>query len=155
MERISSRFTFVNKRLFPLAWFGFLGFFTYESVRDGTVRSDPMFLTIPLVMAVFGAFLMRKLVFDLADSVDDCGSYLLVRRGGIEARVELANVMNVSSSSLQSPPRITLRLVKPSALGKEVSFSPRSPFSLNPFAESPVAEDLMERVHRTRGRNAL
>jgi len=155
MERISSQFTFFNKWLFPAVWFGFLGFFMYDSLRDGAAQSDPMFLIIPLGMAVFGFFLMRKLAWDLADSVDDCGSYLLVRRGRVVARIELANVMNVSASTFQNPPRVTLRLVKPSELGKEVSFSPKSPFSLNPFARSPVAEDLIERVHQARTSNAL
>lgn len=155
MERISSGFTFFNKWLFPLAWFGFLGFFIYETVRDGTARDDPMFLVIPLVMAVFGVLVMRKVAWDLADSVDDCGSYLVVRRGSTEARIELVNVMNVSASTLQNPPRVTLRLVESSELGKEVSFSPRSSFSLNPFAKNPVAEDLIERVHRARTHNAL
>jgi hypothetical protein len=155
MERISSSFTFFSKWVFPLAWFGFLGFFMYQSLRNGAAQSDPMFLAIPLVMAVFGVVLMRKLAWDLADSVDDCGSYLLVRKGRIEQRVDLANVMNVSASTFQNPPRITLRLVTPGELGREVSFSPRSRTSLNPFAPNPVAEDLMERVHRARSRAAL
>ena len=155
MERISSGFTFFSKWLFPLAWCGFLGFFVYEAVRNGAAQSDPMFLIVPMVMAVFGVFVMRKFVWDLADSVDDCGSYLLVRRGSIEAKIELANVMNVSASTFQNPPRITLRLVKPIELGKEVSFCPRSPFFLNPFARNTVAEDLIERIHHARTGNAL
>lgn len=155
MERISSQFTFVSKRIFPVAWFGFLGFFIYETVQGGAAESDPMFLVIPAVMGVFGFFLLRKLAWDLADSVDDCGSYLLVRRGSIVARIELTNVMNVNASTLQNPPRITLRLVTPSELGKEVSFSPKSRFSLNPFAPSPVAEQLIERVHRARSATAF
>lgn len=155
MERISSGFTFFSKWVFPLVWFGFLGFFMYQSVQDGAAQSDPMFLVIPLLMGVFGVLLMRKLVWDLADSVDDCGSYLLVRKGRIQERVELSNVMNVSASTLQNPPRITLRLVTPGELGKEISFSPRARFSLNPFAPNPVAENLMERVHRLRAGNAF
>lgn len=155
MERISSQFTFFNKWLFPAVWFGFLGYFVYGLIRDGAAQHEPMFLIVPAGMAVFGFFLMRKLAWDLADSVDDCGSYLLVRRGSVVARIELANVMNVSASTLQNPPRVTLRLVNPSELGKEISFSPKSPFSLNPFAQSPVAEQLIERVHRARSVNAL
>jgi hypothetical protein len=126
MVRISSRFTFFNKWLFPIAWFGFLGFFIYETVRNGVAQSDVMFLFIPMVMTVFGVFIMRKFVWDLADSVDDGGTYLVVRRGSVEERIELANVMNVSASTFQNPPRITLRLVKPNELGKDVSFSPRN-----------------------------
>lgn len=150
MNRISSGFTFFNKWFLLLGWIGFLGFFVYEAVQEGAAQSDPMFVVIPIGMAIVGAFFMWKLFWDLADSVDDCGSYLLVRRGSIEERVELASIMNISVSTFQNPPRITLRLVKPGALGKEISFSPRKPFSLNPFAQNPVAEDLMERIHLAR-----
>lgn len=150
MQRISSSFTYFNKWVFPLAWFGFLGFFIYQSVQDGLIDSDPVFVVVPLGMAVVGVLVMRKLAWDLADSVDDCGSYLLVRKGGIEERIDLANVMNVNASTFQNPPRITLRLATPGRIGKNVSFSPRSRLSLNPFAPNPVAEDLMERVHRAR-----
>jgi hypothetical protein len=144
----------MSKKVFPLFWFGFLGIFIYQFLRNADVRSDPMFLIIPLVMCVFGAFLMRKLVWDLADSVEDGGAYLLVRKGRIEERVELTNVMNVNASTFQNPPRITLRLVLPGKLGKEVSFVPRSRFTLNPFAANPVAENLMERVHLARSRHS-
>lgn len=153
MQRISSRFTFFSKWVFPLAWFGFLAFFVLETVRNGIAESDPMFLVVPLFMAFFGVLLLRKLVWDLADSVHDGGSHLVVRKGRVEERVDLANVMNVNASTFQNPPRITLRLVTPGGLGKEISFTPRARISLNPFARNPVAEDLMERVHRARSRN--
>jgi hypothetical protein len=58
--------------------------------------------------------------------------------------------MNVNASTMTNPPRITLRLATPSKFGSEIAFSPARQFTLNPFAPSPVAEDLIVRVDKAR-----
>ena len=62
--------------------------------------------------------------------------------------------MNVSATAHMSPPRVTLRLVKPCTLGSSISFAPKATPALNPFAKNAVAEDLMERAYAARTRNA-
>ena len=150
MNRISSRATFFQKRIFPVLWFGFLIVFAGIAIFSGIVARDPAFLVVPCLMAVLGFFLTRFLLWDLADEVTDHGSYLLVRRGSVEERVDLANIMNVSSTTLVSPPRVTLRLIAAGKFGKEIVFSPIRPFTLNPFARNPVVDGLIERVYRAR-----
>jgi hypothetical protein len=152
MQRISSKATFFYKWLFPTLWFGFLAFVVGELVLSGAFKLDPVFLLGPLCMAVAGFFMMKFLYWDLADTVDDLGSHLLVRRKGVEATIPLSNIMNVSATP--SPSRVTLRLVNPCELGASVSFSPKSPLSLNPFAKNPVAEELMERAFSARTKSA-
>jgi hypothetical protein len=154
MARISARQTFIFKRIFPIFWFGFLAYFIGISISAGAVQQDPIFLIAPLMMAVIGFFFFRHLVWDLADAVDDCGTYLLVRKSGIEERVQLTNIMNVSSSPLMNVPRITLRLINPAALGSSISFSPKTSFGFNPFAKNEVAESLIERVHAAKSKHA-
>jgi hypothetical protein len=116
----------------------------------GAVAQDASFLAVPIVMAVGGFYLMRKLVWDLADEVYDCGDSLLIRNGGEEDLVPLSSIMNVSVSTYVNPPRITLRLVRSGKFGDEIAFSPVKPFTLNPFAKNEVAEDLILRVHQAR-----
>ncbi len=154
MTQISSKYLFFTKKGFPLLWFGFLGFFVVDAVANGAFEKDPMFLVVPCLMAVFGFFLMKKLVWDLADEVYDGGDFLLVKNRGEEDRVLLSNIMNVSASTNMNPPRITLRLVNPGRFGTEISFSPASPFTLNPFAKNQVAEDLIVRVDKARSTRA-
>ena len=77
MTKISSRFTYWNKRLFPLLWFGFLAVFVLTTILAGAVAKDAIVLIIPCVMAVFGYFIVKKLVWDLVDEVYDDGDYLL------------------------------------------------------------------------------
>lgn len=156
MKKISSGSTMFHKKVFPLIWFGFAAFFVVTAVIGGAVRDGQwMFLVMPCFMAVFGAFLMKKLVWDLADEVHDCGDCLLIRIGSEEEIIPLGNIMNVSASTNTSPPRITLRLVRPGRFGAEVSFSPASKLSFNPFAKNPVAEDLMVRVDQARRGRAV
>lgn len=154
-EQISSRFMFITKWLFPMFWFGFLILFIAQSVIHEGGESDVLFLAGPAFMAVIGFLFFRALVWDLADVVYDQGAHLLVRRGSVEDRISFENIMNVSSTPLMSPPRITLRLVKPSAFGTHVSFSPKSgPLGFSRFEKIPIAEQLMERAYLARGKRA-
>jgi hypothetical protein len=98
---------------------------------------------------------MKKLVWDLADEVYDCGDFLLVRKRDEEDRVPLSNVMNVNASTYVNPPRITLRLVTPGRFGNEIAFSPIAGFRLNPFAKNKIAEDLIVRVDRARSKRTV
>jgi hypothetical protein len=155
VKKISSSLTVFNKKIFPVLWFGSLAFFVVAAIFTGGVEKGLMFLVVPIVMAVFGHFLMKKLVWDLADEVYDCGDGLLVRNRGEEDVIALSNVMNVSASTSMNPPRVTLRLVTPSKFGSEVVFSPVIGFTLNPFARNQVAEDLIVRVDQARSRRRI
>jgi hypothetical protein len=148
MRRISSRTTFWYKWLFPIIWFGAMAAFAGNAL----LRNDPAqflpFIIVPVLMAVFGYVIMRKLVFDLVDEVWDDGTSLIIRNRGEEDRVPLSNIMNVSYSPLINPPRVTLTLRQPSNFGSEISFS--APVRFVPFAKSPVIEDLILRVDAAR-----
>jgi hypothetical protein len=152
MKKISSGTTFLYKWAFPIFWFGFLAVFAFQALSSGAGSKNPMFLLMPVFMAVVGYFMMKKMVWVLADEVYDCGSFLLVKNRGKEERIELSNVMNVSATTMMNPPQITLRLSRPlSDGGNEVTFSPPMGFfRFNPFSKSEVAEDLIVRVDRAR-----
>ncbi len=68
MRRISSRATFINKRVFPLVWFGVLAVLVVISlsamIKEGRIQA--FFLLVPALMAVFGYIIMKKLVFDFS-----------------------------------------------------------------------------------------
>lgn len=148
--RISSRYVPFLKRVFPVLWFGILGVVLLSSLAGGRNRQPPMLWIMPLIMAVFGFWIMKKTVWILADEVQDCGDHLLVRRGSEQCVVRIADVMNVGASTTMNPPTITLRLAVPCVFGNEIAFSPARPFSLDPFARNPIAEDLIVRVDAAR-----
>lgn len=151
MKKISSGSITFYKRIFPLLWFGGLvGFFVTGVMRAAVAEGMWMVVAMPVLMTAFGFFLMKKVIWDLADEVEDHGDSLRVRKGGEEERIPLGNIMNVNASTNMSPQRITLRLVRPGRFGAEVAFIPAMQFSFNPFAKNPVAEDLIVRVDRAR-----
>lgn len=151
MKKISSGTTFIYKWVFPVFWFGLLAIFLIQGLSRGAAGKDPVFWLMPLIMMAAGYFMMKKMVWVLADEVYDCGTFLLVRNRGQEERVEIASVMNVSATTMMNPPQITLRLSQPRADGtSELTFSPATGFTLNPFAKNEVAEDLIVRVDRAR-----
>lgn len=149
MERLSSAQTYFVKRIFPALWFAFVVVFAVLAA-GGRGRDDVLFYFVPLLMAAVGVIVMRKLVWDLADDVRDGGSYLLVRRGAVEERVELSDITAVDLRRT-NPPRLTLRLRRAGLLGPDVVFMPKAPpFRLNWFAPNAVAERLTERVNQAR-----
>jgi len=157
MEKIS-RPTFFLKRVFPALWLGGVGVgavvaaTAFFSGKDAGGHPLPiMVLVVPLLMLVLGFTLFRKLIWDLADEVEDFGDYLRVRRGSVEERVNLVDVMNVSMNQFSNPRRLSLRLRKPGAFGDEIVFIPQTQgLRLNPFARNPIAERLIQRVDRLR-----
>ena len=154
MKCISSNNIIFSKKIFPIVWFGFLAFSVVQSISSGAYKESVMPIVIPCIMAVFGFFLMKALVWDLVDQVFDCGDYLLIKGRGIEEKVPLTNIMNVSASMNTNPSRITLRLISPNKFGREIAFSPVTGFTLNPFAKSVIAEDLIVRVDHARQKRA-
>ena len=151
MKKLSSKTTFLYKKLFPLLWFGFLAIFLCVGLLANTTGNGPgiMFLVIPIGMIVFGYFLMKKLVWDLIDEVYDEGTALLFKNRGKEIRVNLKDIKNVSYTTMMNPPRVTLSIRYPTGLGDELSFSP--PASWNPFKKNKEIEVLIDRIDKARG----
>lgn len=92
MKKISSGATVFHKRVFPLIWFGGLAAFLVTALRGPVKEGEWMFLAVPIFMAAVGVLVMKKLVWDLADEVNDGGDYLLIRKGSEQERVPLSIV---------------------------------------------------------------
>jgi len=103
-----------------------------------------------------GIFVFKQLIFDLVDEVWLEGDTLVVKNRGESTRLALSSVMNVNSTSMTNPPRITLMLRSESSpLGQNVSFIPaggRSVFGA--FKLHPIANDLIHRIDALRRRPA-
>jgi hypothetical protein len=154
MQRISSAGTYFSKRIFPTLFLGFLVYFSVDAYLSGDFSNDPVLLAGIAFITVLGTYIFRVFVWDLADEVNDHGTYLEVRRGTVVDKIEFSNIMNVSAAEYANPPRVTLRLVKAGAFGEHVSFSPKVPLSFRPLAKSAVLEDLAERAYAARARGA-
>lgn len=114
----------------------------------GGVKGYLMLALLFVVAAVCWWFF----VADLADEVEDHGDWLLVRRGDVEEKVLLTDIMLVKDSGRGDSPRIVLRLLKPGGFGRQIAFMPRRDvgWSFNPFAKTEVGEELTERVRQAR-----
>jgi hypothetical protein len=151
MTRISSKMTFLQKRVFPVIWFGFLAVFIVVALSVGGSGANVLpGMVAPAVMAVIGFVIMKKLVWDLVDEVWDSGDALVVRNGGQEERIALADIMNVSYSAMSNPQRTTLTLRRPSSFGDKVTFCAKTSFI--PFASNPTIDELIRRIDAARRR---
>jgi hypothetical protein len=151
MPLMSSKMTFFYKRVFPVIWFGFLAaFFLIGLVksRAGDPISNLPSLIIPVVMAIIGYQIMKKMAFNLVDQVFDLGDALLVRNSGQEERIALADIKNVNFFPYMSPPQVTLSLRRPSVFGDAIVFC--APARLTPLSPSPTIEKLIDRIDAAR-----
>jgi len=151
MKLISSRSTFIQKRVFPTVWFGGLGVVASLALLSILRCRGPAslpFLLLPAGMAAIGYLFMKALVFDLMDQVWDAGDSLVVRNKDAEEHILLTDIMNVSYTVWMNPNRVTLTLRRPCRWGKDVSFMP--PVSFVPFRKSPLVLDLIERIDAKR-----
>jgi hypothetical protein len=152
MHRISSRTTFVYKRIFPIIFVGiFLVFVTFLLLGLRTGQSPPLPVFLILVL-IFGTifFVMKKMVFDLVDEVLDAGDALIVRNRGQEERIAFSGIMNVNYTPFVSPPRVVLSLRRPSIFGSQVAFC--APIRFVPFSTSPIVDKLIQRIDAARRR---
>jgi hypothetical protein len=153
MKRISSFWTALLKRVFPLVFFAVLAIVAAQAVAEGKLSTDPAFFLGSALAAGFVYLLWRVLVSDLADEVLDFGDHLLVRRGALKERVYLSNIVKVDTSFNTNPERMTLHLVEAGRLGRLITFSPAPGKSLNPLARNPLAEELMSRAQKARSKS--
>lgn len=146
VRKISSRATFWNRRVFPVLWFGFLALWSCAAGYGVFHKGVPIFvLLVPAVMAVFGFLMMRWLVFPLADEVFLDGDEVIVRKGGREIRFPVRQIINVDSSVMTRPERITLLLREPCEWGREIVFTPT--FHFRWFTRHPIAGELIARAN--------
>jgi len=143
---ISSRMTFYFKRVFPIFWFGFLVTFMGLSLLSNLSEIDKaIFLIAPIVMAGFGYFFMKALLWDLADQVFDCGDHLLIMKGGKSERIQLSEIVNVNYVTLMNPQRVTLAIRNQAGKShREIAFSPKTVWW--PFAKDRTILELIDRI---------
>jgi hypothetical protein len=146
MRKLSTSLTFINKHVFPVLWFGILGLVEIVAVVGILIQNAPIASAIvPLAMMLFGYEIMKWLIFDLMDEVYLDGGTMIVRNSGDEDRFPVTNILNVSSTLMTNPERITLTLREPCRFGREITFSPLATWW--PFRRNPIAAELIELAH--------
>ncbi|WP_338293078.1 hypothetical protein [Planctobacterium marinum] len=145
--------TWFHKRLFPLVWFGFLVFFFVMapfSTEDTTKRI--IFMVAPFPMALFGYFLMKKLIFGLVDEVYRQQDQIICRNGDKEERFNLSDIQSALYYTHSQPAKCVLRLRRNSNFGREIEFIPK--INGNIFSFNADVEQLVDDVDRlNQGRN--
>jgi len=149
---ISSSLTRVHKQLVPVIWLVVLALVLSGAIASREAAAIVTTVGCAGVMSAIGFVLMKKLVWDMADEVEDHGDYLVVRKGDEEERIALTNIRKVRETKLVNPPRVTLSLVSPGRFGTDIVFTPAMKFRLNPLAKHPLVNDLNARADLARAR---
>ncbi|MEH6420235.1 hypothetical protein [Pseudomonas sp. CGJS7] len=117
------------------------------------VRADfPDDQVLLACFAFFTLLCVGQLVssWHLADSVDDLGDRLLVRRRGVEISIALNDIERVSKQWFKNPDHIALQLRRPTVFGSRIVFvAAMSPW--HGFGENEILVDLRRRIGRAGG----
>jgi hypothetical protein len=147
VNTLSSRWTTLAKWSTPLVWIALTIFLLVGGYRETEEKLGFGYYSLVVAFGVFGLLTWWFMVWDLADEVVDCGDALLVRRGEIEEKVPLTNILRVSESPFSESVRIVVQLIVPGQFGRVIAFMPqKQPARINPFAKNPVVQDLAARV---------
>lgn len=147
MNTISSRWSTLTRWCTPLVWIALTIFLIVGGYYEKEEKLGAGYYSLVVTFGVFGLLTWWFMVWDLADEVVDCGDALLVRRGEIEEKIPLTNILRVSESPFSESVRIVLQLIVPGQFGRVIAFMPqRQPARINPFAKNPVVQDLSNRI---------
>jgi hypothetical protein len=123
-------------------------FIAASNLRDGAWARNPVFVLGPSAVLVVGLEMFPRYFRRMADRVEDQGTYLLARHRGVEARIELQDIMNVTFVARSIPQKVVLRLATPSALGSGDRIHPEGPLRPHPRCEPPAGRTADEARRR-------
>ena len=106
MKRISSKYTFFYKKLFPVFWFAIVVLVSVVPlVQPSARRPGPEIILMPAFMGIIGFVVMKRLIIGLVDEAWDDGDSLVFRNASQEVRVYLKDIKNVNYQLFVNPPR--------------------------------------------------
>lgn len=150
-RRLSTGATTFWKSVFVPTWIGGIGAFNVALWMD-LIGSPPApmavkvaVLSLWMVFSPFFVWWSRRLSHVWLDGDD-----LLLRPGGRDYRIPLAQVREIEESRFQRVKLITLHLGRPSPFGDQIVFV--APFAFQkPFGDHPLVAELKERRRRLAG----
>ncbi|MEP6884728.1 MAG: hypothetical protein ABJC66_08265 [Gammaproteobacteria bacterium] len=156
MQVISFKNTGLFKRGIWLSAVALITFAVIPSALDGSLLRNPASALFPagILGALFGYFLWKTQFHRLADEVVDCVDHLQVQTGGTREIILFSNIAAAEVSSGSGLHRITVRLLAPTKLGKQIAFLPQASLWSNLAAIKAVAIMLTERAKQANVRTA-
>jgi len=150
VKKISSASTFYLKRIAPFLSLAGLIVAIVVMLAQGKFEEMWWLLLVFVLVTVAAGYAFYRRIWNLADEVFDNGDHFVVRRGSVQEKVRLSDVVNVAFKRTQNARRVVLKLARPGPFGNEVVFVPPLSFRWNPFAADPLEEDLIRRVDAER-----
>jgi hypothetical protein len=135
----------------PAFWIAFVVLLGVVLMPAHMWERDPLYLVGPLLAVVVLAVGYRRMTSDLVDEVRDGGHFLMVRKGDVEDRIALADILHINADSMSYPDRLTLRLQTPGRFGDQIDFLVgKSRWPLDPRPSKAIVESLIQRVDEAR-----
>jgi len=111
------------KRVLPfLAIAGACGWSYWFGTRDGQSEATWTYVAIAVVLAVVMVVVLRRGLWSMADSVEDSGDALHIRRWRTIQSIPIVDVKSIEREPSLVGSVVTLHLSRPSAFGSAIRF---------------------------------
>lgn len=146
-RRLSSRTTYIEKRIMPFLLSGFLFLWLGFFLIAGKLRGPGILIIIgPVTISAIFYFVLKIRVFNLIDEVYDEGSTLLFKDSRAQVRINFSDIKNINSTYFDYS-RVIVSLRNESELGSELRFKPRGGI---PFKKCEHIETLIDRIDKAK-----
>jgi hypothetical protein len=126
-----------------MVWYGFFLFLAFDAFNKNEYGT----ILIACIFCLISYFIDKYLIDNIAEEVIDCGEYLLIKLKKTEDKIYISNIKSISFNCGASPQKVTLSLIKNSAFGKEIIFSPVRPnFDWYNYKKNEIVENLKARI---------
>ena len=151
MKKISSGLTFFYKRVFPIAWLGFIVIYEFVVLGCLFMNKMPMekgiiFMVLPLLMFIAGLCFFSKLFWNLMDEVYYDEMSLLIKNGNESICIPFCEIKEINYKNSR-PPRIEVILNKKTVMGNALYFVP--PVRIIAFSKHPDIEAFFEKLRNS------
>jgi len=142
-RKISSDGATASAKVFACLPFPLVGLMLAASIYNKQIGA--LIAVAGLALLVAYAWVIRRFVWSMLDEVTDCGEYLIAKRGKVEDKIFLIDVVDVVDKPFGRPAKTIVELRAKSAFGWRIVFATATDRG-GPDEPKDVAADLRRRM---------
>lgn len=149
MKKISGQMVLI-KKIFPGFVLSFFGIAIALGLSSGITKENGVGLLVLIGFSIYTLLIFKRMLWDLADEVLDCGDSLIFRESGTKTKVMLSDITHVEYHYGYSPERVTVFVNASSGNKYEFVFCPKGEWRFSRRDKNPLVLDLIVRIEQSK-----
>lgn len=149
MKKISGEMVLI-KKLYPAFVFSIFGISIALGLSGGITKENGFGLLVLIGASIYTFLSFKRLLWDLADEVFDCGDSLIFLKSGTKTKVMLSDITHVEYNHSHSPERVKVFVNTSNANKYEFVFCPEGKWKLSWRDKNPLVLELIDRIEQSK-----